>query len=137
MARDLIHEPVRKALENAQWNVTDDQYTVVYAEFIVYADLAAERIIAASRGNDKIAIKIKSFVKRSAVQDVRDALGQYVMYRAYLTKIEPNRKLYLATSTRAYRAIFGLQAVQFLVQQFAIATIVVDLERKEVVAWND
>jgi hypothetical protein len=30
-----------------------------------------------------------------------------------------------------------LQAVQFLVQQFAIATIVVDLERKEVVAWND
>ena len=30
------------------------------------------------------------------VQDVRDALGQYVMYRAYLTKIEPDRKLYMA-----------------------------------------
>jgi hypothetical protein len=82
-------------------------------------------------------LEIKSFIKPSAVQDVRDALGQYVMYRAYLTKIEPDRKLYLATSTRAYRAIFGLQAVQFLVQQFAISTIVVDLELKEVVAWND
>jgi|LakMenEpi03Aug12_release.lakeMendotaPanAssembly.Ray.scaffolds.fasta_scaffold557449_2 hypothetical protein len=137
MARDLIHVPVREAIEKAGWHVTNDQYTVQFAEFTMYADLAAERIIAASRGNDKIAIEIKSFVKRSAVQDVRDALGQYVMYRAYLTKIEPNRKLYLATSTRAYRAIFGLQAVQFLVQQFAIATIVVDLERKEVVAWND
>lgn len=137
MARDLIHVPVREAIEKAGWRVTNDQYTVQFAEFTMYADLAAERIIAASRGNDKIAIEIKSFVKRSAVQDVRDALGQYVMYRAYLSKIEPDRKLYLATSTRAYRAIFSLQAVQFLVQQFSIATIVVDLARKEVVAWND
>ncbi|MFM7582395.1 MAG: element excision factor XisH family protein [Caldilinea sp.] len=103
----------------------------------MYADLAAERVIAAQRGKDKIAVEIKSFVKRSAVQDMRDALGQYVMYRAYLEKIEPERKLYMATSSRAYRDIFSLKAVQFLVQQFNIPTIVVDIEREEVVAWNE
>lgn len=103
----------------------------------MYADLAAERVIAAQRGKDKIAVEIKSFVKRSPVQDVRDALGQYVMYRAYLAEIEPERKLYMATSVRAYRDVFGLKAVQFLVQQFTIAIIVVDIEREEVVAWND
>lgn len=137
MAKDIIHEPVKTAIEKAGWKITNDQYTVQFAEFTMYADLAAERVIAAQRGNDKIAIEIKSFVKRSAVQDVRDALGQYLMYRAYLTKIEPDRKLYVATSTRAYRDIFSLKAVQFLVQQFVIAIIVVDIEQKEVVLWNE
>lgn len=137
MARDIIHVPVKKAIEKFGWTVTNDQYTVQFAEFTMYADLAAERVIAAQRGKDKIAVEIKSFVKRSAVQDVRDALGQYVMYRAYLAQIEPDRKLYMATSTRAYRAVFSLKAVQFLVQQFAIPLIVVDIEREEVIIWTD
>ena len=41
MAKDIIHEPVKKAIEKAGWTITDDQYTVDYAEFTVYADLAA------------------------------------------------------------------------------------------------
>ena len=137
MAKDIIHLPVKQAIEKAGWTVTNDQYTVQFAEFTMYADLAAERVIAAQRGKDKIAIEIKSFVKRSAVQDVRDALGQYVMYRAYLAKIEPDRKLYMAISSRAERDVFSLKAVQFLVQQFTIARIVVDIEQKEIVAWNE
>jgi hypothetical protein len=137
MAKDIIHLPVKKAIAKAGWTVTHDQYTVQFAEFTMYADLAAERVIAAQRGKDKIAIEIKSFVKRSAVQDVRDALGQYVMYHAYLAKIEPDRKLYMAVSARAYRDVFSLKAVQFLVQQFTIALIVVDIEREEIVVWND
>ena len=60
-----------------------------------------------------------------------------MMYRAYLTKIEPDRKLYMATSARAYRDVFSLKAVQFLVQQFAIAMIVVDIEKQEVTLWNE
>ena len=82
-------------------------------------------------------VEIKSFVKRSPVQDVRDSLGQYLMYRTYLAQIEPDRKLYMAASVRAYRNVFTLQAVQFLVQQFTIAIIVVDIEREEVIAWNE
>jgi len=45
MAKDIIHEPVKEAIENSGWTVTHDQYTMIYAEFKVYADLAAERII--------------------------------------------------------------------------------------------
>jgi hypothetical protein len=135
MARDLIHEPVRKALENAQWNVTDDQYTVVYAEFIVYADLAAERIIAAERGKQKIAVEIKSFIRPSAVQDVKDALGSFQMYQAFLAEIEPDRKMYLAISDRAYHDVFRLEAVQLLMRRYPIPLIVVDVERKEIVEW--
>ncbi|MEZ4659060.1 MAG: element excision factor XisH family protein [Caldilineaceae bacterium] len=137
MAKDIIHEPVKRAIKNAGWTITNDQYTVQFAEFTMYADLAAERVIAAQRGKDKIAVEIKSFVKRSPVQDVRDALGQYVMYRAYLAQVEPDRKLYMATSMRAYRDVFGLKAVEFLMEQFAIALIVVNIEREEVIRWID
>lgn len=81
--------------------VTDDQYTIAYAEFTIYADRAAERILAAERGTQKIAVEIKSFVRRSAVQDVKDALGSYEMYQVFLAEVEPERKLYLAISETA------------------------------------
>ena len=137
MAKDVIHEPVKKALEKANWTITDDQYTMVYAEFTVYADLAAERIIAAERGKEKIAVEIKSFLRRSAVQDIKDALGSYEMYQAFLAEIEPDRKLYLAISAKAYHDTFRLEAVQLLMKRFAIPLIVVDVEQQEVVVWID
>jgi len=137
MAKDIIHEPVKNALKNAKWTITDDQYTVVYAEFTVYADLAAERMIAAERGTEKIAVEIKSFVRRSAVQDIKDALGSYEMYQTFLAEIEPDRKLYLAISEKAYHDTFRLEAVQLLIKRFAIPLIVVNVEQEEVVEWID
>ncbi|MCB0060995.1 MAG: XisH family protein [Caldilineaceae bacterium] len=137
MAKDVIHTPVRNALENDGWTITDDQYTVVYAEFTMYPDLAAERTLAAQRGTEKIAVEIKSFIGPSAVQDVKEALGPYVMYRTYLTRLEPERKLYLAISTRAYHDIFQLKAVQLLVNEFKIALIVVNIEQEEIAIWID
>ena len=137
MAKDIIHEPVKKAMEKAGWTVTNDQYTVQYAEFIMYADLAAERVIAAQRGTEKIAVEIKSFIKRSAVQDMRDALGQFVMYRAYLARLEPERKLYMAISERAYQEVFTLKAVQFLLREFSVPVIAVNVELEEIVLWID
>lgn len=135
MAKDIIHEPVKKALEKAQWTVTDDQYTVVYAEFTIYADLAAERIIAAERGKEKIAVEIKSFRRPSAVQDIKDALGSYEMYQVFLAEVEPDRKLYLAISAQTYHDVFRLEAVQLLMKHFAIPLIVVDIEQQEVIQW--
>ena len=137
MAKDIIHEPVKKAMEKAGWTVTNDQYTVQYAEFIMYADLAAERVLAAQRGTEKIAVEIKSFIKRSAVQDMRDALGQFVMYRAYLARLEPERKLYMAISERAYQEVFTLKAVQFLLREFSVPVIAVNVELEEIVLWID
>ena len=103
----------------------------------MYADLAAERVLAAQRGTEKIAVEIKSFIKRSAVQDMRDALGQFVMYRAYLARLEPERKLYMAISERAYQEVFTLKAVQFLLREFSVPVIAVNVELEEIVLWID
>jgi len=53
-AKDIIHEPVRKALENDGWTITADPLTLKYEDKYVLTDLGAERVlIGAERGLEK------------------------------------------------------------------------------------
>ena len=63
MAKDLYHDLVRIALEKDGWTITDDPYYLTLETTKLKVDLGAERIIAAERGMEKIAIEIKSFLK--------------------------------------------------------------------------
>lgn len=135
MARDLIHQPVKNALINDGWTVTHDPYPVRYEEISASADLGAERTIAAERENRKIVVEIKSFVGKSAVQDLKLALGQYTLYAGILEITEPDRLLYLAVSERAYSEVLSKKAAQMLTRRYNVAIIVVDLEAEEIVQW--
>jgi hypothetical protein len=45
-------------------------------------DLAAEKLIAAEREGEKIAVEVKSFLERSsAISEFHTALGQFINYR--------------------------------------------------------
>ncbi len=55
-------------------------------------DLAAEKLIAAERENEKIAVEVKSFLeKSSAISEFHTALGQFINYRGALRRREPER----------------------------------------------
>lgn len=97
-APDRIHAAVKRALIKDGWTITDEHDTIEYEDAQVYADLAAERAIAAERAERKIVVEIKSFSGRSPLHDLENALGQYSLYLAYLELIAPERKLYLAVS---------------------------------------
>ncbi len=135
MAKDVIHDAVKEALENDGWTVTAEHYTIRYEELTIFPDIAAERMLAAQRGLQKIVVEVKSFLGRSTVYEVKDALGQYVIYQTYLAEVEPERKVYLAISTKTYHDTFQLKAVQRLVQRFGVLLIVVEIEQKEIAAW--
>ena len=62
-------------------------------------------MLAAERDGKRIAVEIKSFISRSAVHDLENALGQYVVYRSMLRRLEPDRQLYLAVSHVADKII--------------------------------
>ena len=134
-AKDIIHEPVRRALENDGWTITDDPLTLEYEEFRTYIDLGAERLIGAERQGEKIAVEIKSFVSRSTLRDMEVAIGQYAVYHSFLRRIEPERRLYIAVSHLTYDTVFQNKAIQTLMQDYSIAVIVVDIEHKEVRQW--
>jgi len=81
-ARDSIHDAVKTALIKDGWTITHDPYPLPYGDRDVYADLGAERAIAAERGDEKIAVEVKSFSGASEIHDLEVALGQFVFLSA-------------------------------------------------------
>lgn len=69
MARDIFHDLVRVGLEREGPTITDDPYRLELDPVNFPIDLAAERIIAAQRDNEKIAVEMKSFLRSSSVTD--------------------------------------------------------------------
>ena len=62
MARlDKIHDKIKTALIKDGWTITHDPFAIQSEEFDLYVDLAAERIFAAERAGEKIAVEIKRF----------------------------------------------------------------------------
>ena len=62
----------------------------------MHLDLGAERVLAAEKGIRKIAVEIKTFAGASLIADLEDAVGQYVVYRIALRRVEPERELFMA-----------------------------------------
>ena len=73
--KDLFHEAVKRGLEKDQWHISNDLLELEWEEFKVKIDLTTEQLIAAERGEEKIAVEIKSFISPSPISDFPTALG--------------------------------------------------------------
>ncbi len=111
-AKDKFHEAVKTGLQKQGWTVTADPLELDYGDLTLLVDLAAERLLAATRQGEKIAVEVKSFLNPSAITDFHQALGQFLNYRLALRKIEPDRKLYLAIPEDTYRKFFSLNLLR-------------------------
>ena len=80
-AKDIFHESVKNALQKEEWLITDDPLKFKFGEVNFRIDLGAEKVIAAEKAGEKIAIEIKSFLNPSAITDFYNALGQLVTKR--------------------------------------------------------
>ncbi|XWK88275.1 MAG: XisH family protein [Phormidium sp.] len=125
-ARDLFHEAVKRALQKQQWVITHDPLELQLDEVTLKIDLGAERLIAAEREGEKIAVEVKSFASPSAVSEFHTALGQFLNYRIMLEENEPDRQLYLAVPLETYETFFQSRLAQIAVQRHQISLIVYD-----------
>jgi hypothetical protein len=132
---DLIHKSVKKALIKDGWLITDDPYVIQYRRTTLYADLGAERPIGVERDGQKLVIEVKSFIGASKIQDLKEALGQYDIYRYLLEETEPDRKLYIAISKVAYNAFFTQDVAQLILHKHQLPIIIVDIEVEEITQW--
>lgn len=111
-ARDKFHNAVKSALVKSGWKITADPMNISFGGVDQQIDLAAENVFAAERGEEKIAVEIKSFLGASAISDFHTASGQYRNYQRVLRRREPDRLLFLAVPKDAYRAFFQLEFAQ-------------------------
>lgn len=133
--RDIFHQAVRNALLKAGWTITHDPLVVQYGGVGLYIDLGAERLIAAERNGERIAVEIKSFLGASLVTEFHTALGQFLNYRLALDGQDPERTLYLAVPTDTYGNFFVLPFVQSAIARHRVNIIVDDHEIEETTQW--
>lgn len=135
-AKDLFHTAVKRGLEKDHWTITDDPLELEWDEVKVKIDLAAERLIAAERGEEKIAVEIKSFIGTSAISDFHVALGQFLNYRIMLEVNQPDRQLYLAVPLDTYETFFQSQFAQTAIERYQLKLIVYEPIAEELVQWR-
>ncbi|MGA2701371.1 MAG: XisH family protein [Isosphaeraceae bacterium] len=134
-AKDLFHACVRHALIHDGWTITHDPLRLTWGDKDLYVDLGAERLMAAEKSGQRIAVEIKSFVGDSEVDDLEKAVGQYVLYRAVLAQREPGRELFLAVPELIIRDVFDQSLGELLLKDQSIRVLGFDPQTEVITRW--
>lgn len=133
-AKDTYHDAARNALVKDGWTITHDPFYVPWDERKMFVDLGAERFLAAERSNRRIAVEIKSFLGKSLLEDLENALGQFVLYREVLARTDPERELFLAMPFDA-AVIFDESLGRILLEANLLRAFSFDPEKEVIVQW--
>ncbi len=134
-AKDVYHQAVKNALITDGWSILADPYKIKYKDAQLFADLAAEKPIAAEQNGRKIVVEIKSFLSPSPMRDFEMALGQYILYRSSIALTEPEYQVYLAIKESTYENFFKRDSIQDISKINQLLLIVVDMEKEEILKW--
>lgn len=134
-SKDVFHQVVKSALQKDGWTITDDPLSLQLEDDQVFIDLGAERLIAAQRDQEKIAVEIKSFLAPSTLSEFHTALGQFLNYRIVLREKQPERVLYLAVNLETYSDFFNRQLPKLSIQEYQLKLIIFDPLQEEIVKW--
>ncbi|MEY3242238.1 MAG: hypothetical protein RIR11_3677 [Bacteroidota bacterium] len=133
--KDFFHSEIKTALERDGWVITDDPLQMIWEDKLYNPDLGAERVLAAEKGLEKIAVEIKSFIGQNFSFDFYEALGQYDNYFFALKDLEPERLVIIAITETAYEKFFIKKYVQRILYLKKIPILVVDTENQCVLKW--
>ncbi|HKQ78485.1 MAG TPA: element excision factor XisH family protein [Blastocatellia bacterium] len=135
-AKDLVHQHVITALQKDGWTITHDPFKVRWKTRKLQIDLGAEKLIAAQKDARKIAVEIKSFIGANDLEDLYQALGQFILYRKALRKFDPQRILFLAIDVTVFNQIFDDPEGESLRAEEEIRLLVFDKQTEEIVLWK-
>lgn len=136
-AKDIFHDKVKNALIKDGWTITADPYKLKWDEDEnLYVDLAAEKVIAAEKDNEKIAVEIKTFIGKSTMHDLHLAVGQFLVYQIALEEKEPDRILFLAVPIEILKDIFLKPKASKLSERVDLKIIGFNIEKEEIEQWK-
>jgi XisH protein len=133
--KDRFHQAVKNALEKDGWTITHDPLSLKIGTLRLQVDLGAEKLIAAQKNNQKIAVEIKSFLRASKITDFYQAFGQFIPYKVALKRIEPERVIDLAIPNSTYEELFGEILIQDLLEEYPVKLIIYNPEKEEIQSW--
>ena len=134
-AKDIFHDAVKHGLEKEGWTITHDPFSLKFGDTRIYIDLGAEKILAAQKDEQKIAIEIKSFIGDSVLFNFHVAIGQFINYQVVLQQKEPERILYLAIPFQIYNTFFQSLLAKSVLEKYQIPLIIYDSENEVILQW--
>lgn len=128
--KDIFHDTVVNALKKDGWTILSEQVTLRFGDRRFWIDLRARK------ESSIILIEVKSYYNiDSPIDFLKQALGQYLLYRAILEKTEQDEPLYLAVPEQAYKDIFSEELGTFLIQHYQLNLVVYDVDSEEILQW--
>ena len=134
-AKDIFHDCVKHALIKDGWIVTDDPLSLKIGKKDLFIDLAAEKMLIAEKGTERIAVEIKSFVGTSEVEDLKNALGQYILYEKIIKRQLLDRTLYLAIREKTFNSLFHQEIGQILLEEKTLKLIIFNPDNEVITQW--
>lgn len=83
----------------------------------------------------RIVVEIKSFTGVSDVNDLEQAIGQYVLYKQIMLQTDPDRELFLAVTSKVANSIFSVEIGQILLEGNIVKVLVFDPESEVITQW--
>ena len=136
-AKDLFHNVVKQALLQDNWVITADPLKIKIEGIKFEIDLAAQKIIAAQKAEQKIAVEIKSFLSNSSITDFHGALGQFLNYRLALQMSESERILYLAVPLDTFESFFQEKFIKEAVKFYQLKLLIYNPAEEVITQWKN
>jgi hypothetical protein len=109
-------------------------YPVRFGERRGFIDISAEHE-QDGKARQILLAEVKCFFDpKTITTDTYVAIGQYLMYRAMLSRLQIEAPLYLAISKAAYSVIVD-EIVEAVLLEQRIKLVVIDFETEEIVSW--
>jgi len=86
-------QQVVNAFKKDGWTITHNPSKVRWKTRKLQVDLGSEKLIAAEKDARRIAVDIKSFIGANDLEDLYQAIGQFILYCRALRKADPDRVL--------------------------------------------
>ncbi|NJL38743.1 MAG: fatty-acid synthase [Leptolyngbyaceae cyanobacterium RM2_2_4] len=134
-AKDIYHDSCKQALIKDGWHISHDPYNLKIGRKDLFIDLAGEKLITAEKDTQKIAVEIKSFISPSEIRDLETALGQYVLYQNILSRIDPERTLYLAIRDASFLKLFEQEVGQILLENQVLKLFTFNPDQEVITRW--
>ncbi|MCP4104014.1 MAG: fatty-acid oxidation protein subunit alpha [Desulfobacteraceae bacterium] len=136
-APDKYHDVVKHALLKEGWTITDDPLYLKYGGVDYAIDFGAEKLIAAEKNGQRIAVEVKSFLSDSATYEFHHVVGQFTDYRIMLSQVEPKRLLYIAVPSDVYHSFFQIPFIQLVIQNVQMKLLIYKIQEEVIEIWTE
>lgn len=79
---------------------------------------------------------VKSFVSASARKDLRDTVGQFVLYQSVVRRLDPGQVPYLAIDLETAQTLFSEPLAEYLAADEQVLLLIVDITPERIVEWR-